>query len=618
VANSVDLEAAHDEFARLKSKNQTRNTDYYLSRQAVQGNFRWPRDWPSYINKVTHNLCKPITERFATYLIGKGFSYNVDRPNSLDFRDKAERTEKILRRLLVLANADLQFDQGAKSGSQLGRTIFKVYEKGEGDQKHACFSYCQPDYFYGVPAGDNRLGEYSVVYYSYPLDLAEAKRMFPNKAAAFKTEADIEANNYYNVLPEDRADSYRANTRRVPVLEVWTPDAYSLEVGGVVIYNGKNPFVDKTTGLGYVPFVVIENIRNAGTGYGESDIQQARGLNEELNFLLSRKTHIVGRWLQPTLVWEGAPSNYAETLKSTIGGGGAIPTRLGSRLYFLAYDRPNPAVTEMEQTLRQAILDTCGMSELALQGTTSGSVNTGPGLAAQFAPTLSTVEKKRKEWTRGLTSLFHMLLDTQERIGKSKALGQAVINNDTKSAKNPDGELVDLSGEDIAGLREVTIQWPEVLPKDDLEQARFELEKMSQGVQSFYTTLEKLGEDYPDDEIARIRMENTDPTLRGEKVAEQMRAQAVAGNTALKAQQQAFDQQSGQAGPGAPSPDGAPPDAALQAAFPDGGGLPQDATQGHVPPSDTANKVRELAKRRAMVQQETDDSGNPVIKHGAY
>src|SRR5690348_5094133 len=97
-------------------------------------------------------------------------------------------------------------------------------------------------------------------------------------------------------------------------------------------------------------------------------------------------------------------------------GGGAIHARLGSRLSFLSYHRPNPAVLEMEQALRAAILESCGMSEIALQGTVTGSVNTGPGLAAQFQPLLSTVDKKRRELDSGLHRLFAQLLELQESI----------------------------------------------------------------------------------------------------------------------------------------------------------------------------------------------------------
>lgn len=536
---TIDLKEAVQEFQYLKVKEQTRNREYYELRQAVKGNFRWPRDWPRHIPRYTRNLCKPITERFTHYLMGKGFSWNIERPNTLEYRESAERAEKILKRILELSQAPLQFDMGARTGSQLGRTIYKVYKKGKKGAEHACFTYCQPDYFYGIQAGDDHLGDYSVVYYSYPIDIAEARRLWGNRP--YKNESDIDQEKRYEVRLDDRtnSDGGRLKERRIPVLEVWTKDAYALVVGGQVIYNGDTPYRWKDTGEGYIPFVVIENIRNQGEARGEADIAQARELNEAYNILLSKKFHIVDRYLNPTLVWEGAPQNYAEILAQTLGGGGAIPARLGAKLYFLVHQGPNPAILELEQAIRAAILENSGMSEIALQGTVSGSVNTGPALAAQFQPVLSTIEKKRLEWETGLKKLFAMLLDVQERIGDSTVLGQAVVNQTVKSRDDMgDGELVSLSGADIAGLREVTISWPGVLPKDDFEASRLEMEKASQGFQSIYTTLEKLGEEYPDDEIARIRMENQDPALRGEKVAEQMRATAPLIAAQARAQQQ--------------------------------------------------------------------------------
>lgn len=552
---AIDLRAAQEEFLHLKTKEQGRNYEYYLLRQAVKGNFRWPRDWPKHIPKVTHNLCKPITERFVHYLLGKGFSYNVDRPNTMEFREAAERTEKILKRLLELSHGDIQLEMGAKTGSQLGRTIFKVYKKGKPGSEHACFTHCQPDYFYGIPASDDALGDWATVYYSYPVDKSEAQRMFG--PGNYKTEAEIAMAEYYDQRPEMAADLGQTRDRRVPVLEVWTKDDYALVVGGVVKYNGENPFKWSDTGEGFIPFVVIENIRNSADNRGEGDIAQSRELNEHYNWLISRESYVVQRWLTPTLVWEGAPQNYGEILAQTLGGGGAIPARLGSNLYFLAYDKPNPSVAELKATIRGAILESAGMSELALQGSVTGSVNTGTALQAQFQPVLSSIDKKRKEWEFGLKQLFAMLLQVQEDIGDSKVLGQAAVNGTIKSRDMSDAELVSLSGKDIRGLRQVTIHWPGVLPKDDAETARLEMEKANQGLQSIYTTLEKLGEEYPDDEIARIRMENNDPSLRGDKVAEQIRAE-----TPLLKQQMDQDFQMQQA--------------AMQQAAPEGGMPPEE------------------------------------------
>lgn len=595
---AIDLTEANEEFSLLKAREQTRNFEYYLLREAVAGNFRWPRNWPAHIPKLKRNLCKPITHKFATYLMGKGFSFNVERPNTLEFRDSAERTEKILRRLLDLAKSDIQYQLGALTGSELGRTIFKVYKKGKPGSQHACFSHCQPDYFYGIPAGDDvLLGDWSTVYYSYPIDILEAKRTWGDKP--YKPEGQSDRTRYED-NGSRRYDTDFGASRRVPVFEVWNKDSYALEVGGVVIENGDNPYKWKATGEGFIPFIVIENVRNSNR-QGEADIAQSRELNESYNQLLSRKFHIINRYLDPTLVWEGAPSNYAEILAQTLAGGGAIPARLGSRLQFLTHQGPNPAVLELEQTVRAAILENAGINELALQGQLQGSINTGPSAAAQYQPMLSSIEGKRTEWQRGLRLKFAMMLELQEQIGDSKVLGKAVINQDRKSQNHADGELVELSGKDIAGLRDVTINWPGVLPKDDFEASRLELEKASQGFQSIYTTLEKLGEDYPDDEIARIRMENNDPSLRGEKVAEQLRAQApilkAQGQQALGEAQFIADQQN----------------QAAEMEMQRGGGPVGPAPEED--PNDIMTRIRALTKNHAA--RLNMDEEEPVINAGA-
>lgn len=550
-----DLPPLLAEFNLIKQENWNRNEEYYLCRQAVKGNFRWPRTWPSHIPKVNHNMCKPIVERMSTYLMGRGFSWNVDRPNTIEQRDAAERAEKILKKILELSQADIQFTEGAKTGSKLGRTVFKVYKKGKKGREHACFSYCQPDYFYGIPLGAENPGEFSMVYYSYPIDIAEAKRRYGDRD--FKSEADLaEADRYVALRESQQLHTNALRNRRIPVVEAWTQESYALIVGGRPIYNGANPYKWSDTEEGFIPFVAIENIRNDEEGFGESDIGQARILNERLNYMFSRREHLAGRWLTPTLVWEGAPQNFAEILTASLEGGGAIPTRLGSRLYFLAYDRDNPQVLQQMSDMAKAILDVSGMNAAAFEGSIMGSQVTGPIGSMQLQPMLSTIEKKQGEWAVGIRKLFAMLLQIQEDIGDSEVLGEAVINSTTKSKVaspalqgeelaefNEDGQLIDLSGKDIRGLRSVTISWPGVLPKDDMQQARLELEKMQAGIQSVYTTMEKLGEEFPDDEIARIRMENQDPSLKGEKVAEQMRAQAPLMRQQMQGDQQAQAQQ---------------------------------------------------------------------------
>lgn len=613
---SVDIKQAMEEFTLLKRDSADRNQQYYLLRQAVKGNFRWPRNWPTHIPKRKRNLCKAIVERHSTYLMGRSFTWNVDRPNSLEMREAAERAEKVLKRLLKLSKADIKFIEGAKSGSKLGRTIYKVYKKGGEGNEHACFSLCPPDYFYGVPCGAEDPGEFSVVYYSYPVDKAEAVRRWG--PGAYKTEAEQGQAERYETLREQNVYT-SAQKRRVPVVEIWTPESHALIVGGVVKYNGDNPNVWLGTGEKFIPFTVIENIRNDEEGYGEADIGQVRDLNEEFNWLFSRRSHVVMRYLTPTIVWEGAPQNYTEILTSAMDGGGAIPTRLGSRLSFLSYDRESAMVGQQMQDVLDAIMDTSGMNPAALQGIVQGSINTGPALSVQFQPMLSTVDKKRNEWTVGIQDLFAKMLNVQEQIGDSASLGEAVINARTKTKDatpnavddegyNEDGQVVVLSGADIQGLRDVSISWPGVLPKDDFQWSALEIQKAQSGLQSYYTTLEKLGEDFPDDELARIRMENEDPSLKGEKVAEQLRAQTPLVKAAMQQDTQMAQMQQ-QAPPGPQMPPGMPPmDPAAQ------GGPPPPDDQQLAAGGDVSARMREMSR---AAQSKLDTGGDfPAFTSG--
>ena len=522
----MNLTEAKHELTVLRSRAAERDRKYLLNRQAFQGNFRWPTNWPSFIDRVTYNMCKPIVERFTAYLMGKGFSYNVERPNTLEFRQTAERAEKILARILQLSNGDELFTTGAHTGSLLGRTVYKVYVAGTGKRRYAAFTMCEPDYIYTIDAGTSASPDPAVVYYTYTVDRTVAEMTWGKRNYQTERQQIVDRPLDYSNAPDELAH------RRIPVLEVWTKTEYALEVGGQVLYNGPNPMVDPATDEPFIPFVIIENIRNAGAAYGESDIEQSRVLNERLNVLLSRKLHIANRYLQPTLVWEGAPTNYAELLRETVGGGGALPTRPGTRLYFLAHDRPSPSVVELAGELRRAILEVAGLSEISYQGTPTGSINTGVALAAQFAPALSVVERKRLEWTVGLQKLFGYLLATQERIGDSEVLGLAAVNETIRSKADTDGEIVALSGTDIKGLREVSVVWPEILPTDAAQQVQLELAKFQAGVQSIYTTLERIGHEYPDDEVARLRLENTDPSLRGQAAKMQAETAKLLGEQA--------------------------------------------------------------------------------------
>jgi hypothetical protein len=96
-----------------------------------------------------------------------------------------------------------------------------------------------------------------------------------------------------------------------------------------------------------------------------------------------------------------------------------------------------------------------------------------------------------------------------------------------------------LTGDSIGEHRRARIGWPGLLPKDSEAAARLEIEKMTAGTQSKYTTIEKLGTDFPEDELLRIKEEGQDKALmdpraqaafdRNDVLAQQMQGQGGAG-----------------------------------------------------------------------------------------
>lgn len=223
--------------------------------------------------------------------------------------------------------------------------------------------------------------------------------------------------------------------------------------------------------------------------------------------------------MNPTIVWEGAPPDYASIAQNILGGGGVLPARPGSRIYFLTYEGQGPNVDGLIERLRMYGVDAAGLNELAWTGEATASIQTGPSLEVRFTNILSNLNAKQTMQTAGLKKLFHMLLELGSRM-------DTIGYTDSPYAPRSKDRGMKLSGKDIGAHRCVKITWPGLRPTDDIASARFELEKMSAGLQSKFTTLEHLGFDFPDDELERMESEMSREGLNPKDNANLMRARA--------------------------------------------------------------------------------------------
>jgi hypothetical protein len=511
--SSFDVEKEVEKFLSLKRSQYyiVRNFNYFLLREAMEGRFRWPAEWPKHKPKLIYNLVKRISMRYSSLLTGKGFQVQVPvlAPNDMDLRLRSQGVEKLCYRFIEKSGDFSTFSLGSQDGSLLGNTVFKTYIDQK--TKWPSFSQCIPDYFYGISSSVNYAGELAKVFYTYKIDIDEARELYGN--LDFKGDMDYTRDIYLS--KEMLNQSTQEKERQVPCLEVWTKDNYMLKVGNAVVYNGANPY-------GFVPFVSIPNIRKTGRVEGLSDVDDVLPVNEELNQMLSHRAYVVRRWLNPTLIWEGAPKDYAAIIQKIVGGGGVIPTRLGAKLNFLALNGQGPDVIEMLERLRLIALENANMNDLALSGNVQGSINTGQSLDRMLISIITTLEEKHRNWERGLKKLFGQLLTLSTHEEAAKEYGEVQVNADKKSAEG--GGILTLDGELVGDIRDVKVIWPGTLARDDAASVSLELQKYQAGVQSLYTTLENLGVDFPDDEIEKIASERSDPRLAPKEQASLLKA----------------------------------------------------------------------------------------------
>lgn len=500
----LDLDKELAEFRLRKASTLTRNQDFWLARQAWEHTYAWPRTWPPYKDKVLFPLVRKTVLTHANYLMGRGFTTQIQPlgPNPPQ-REAAQRAEKALFLCIDRCSGWRSIWRAAQLGSLLGTSGFKVYRNGDGK---ACFCAIQPEFLYPVARGDEYT-DLTKVFYVYTVDRLEAERQWGKRD--YRSERQTSMVDHPD--PIDNTFQQGGPTledRRIPVMEVWTRDDYALWVGGEVLENGPNPY-------GFIPYVVVQNIDSLSRVEGLSDVDALLGLKNDyiglntlLNMLVSDSYYVARRHANPTILWEAPPSNYMEHIAGAVGGGGVLPHRLGSRIGFLHFEGQAPDMGGLIELLKQNGIELSGLNELAWSGTTTGgsAVQTGPSLEVKFTNILSTLAAKQQQWAVGLKQLFWQLLTLMESEGEIGVVDSPYAR--TRAARD-----MRVSGKDVGKHRDCKIVWPGFLPKDDMAAAQFELSKHGAGIQSMSTTLENLGFDFPDDELARIREETSDEQL---------------------------------------------------------------------------------------------------------
>lgn len=284
----------------------------------------------------------------------------------------------------------------------------------------------------------------------------------------------------------------------VVVVEDWTAEQLVIEVSGMVVRRGANPY-------GYIPFVLWRNAAAPYEFWGESDLIDLMGPLEELNTRFTTASRILQVAGYPIAVLENVDG--AEAIRAEAGAVWELPE--GSRAYLLDLLANGGMAhhTDYIDLLYRAVHDLAETPRTSFGD--SGRSLSGVALEVEIQPLIQKVHRKRRIWDGVYRRRNSMILDQLQRMG----------------------------GVETFGLRRTAPVWPDVLPSDRDAAVRNEVALVQGEIHSRRYAARQLGDEDPD-------------ALHAEVLAEidELRARADAAQAAASSQNDPGGAQSGNAG----------------------------------------------------------------------
>lgn len=298
------------------------------------------------------------------------------------------------------------------------------------------------------------------------------------------------------------------------------------------------------------PFWVLRNIENTDAnptdGGSLSDIDDISTLNQHLNLMRSEQAEeIVINIHRPLTYASDDHQQDPETLSMTAGA--VYPIGLEEKLEPVP-TTPQPAfvqkhIDDIERTIRTlSFLGDAGFGDF-------GSGTSGVAARIALTPMQRILELKLPPRTDVLQSVCKYLLQQcEEKLGKDTKLEGWVETASKQFIETT------IAAQDIDGKYFVFVDYGNLLPKDDQAHQQNEVYKYKSGTQSLWKTMDNLGEEDPDAEIARIEEESKNPYLDPQKYILVQQATATSAAPPTPA--------GGGGGAGAGAPSGLPTDLA--------------------------------------------------------
>lgn len=374
-------------FKELKGIHELRNRDYFRLHNIYHGNFydgirpdvhdgagrlilKDTRRSNEERKPLVANLLKGIVDDYVS-LVGSMPNIKVPAPGTDDSAQQfADRITKYHYGIWYDSRMLMQLKAMGWWNSVMGGCAAIVWPNFI--KRHATIRFVAPYMFYGVP---DLVEPYALskAIIAEKFDYLSVKDYYPNVDLS-RVMDEAQSKYYY---------SYQGQKRRVEVVKCFDKN----EV--VTIINGQE-VARAYHGLGWCPVTAIQNILIPGELRGHSDIEQAVGLNEHVNFIMNAYEEYVLQDIYAPLVVVD-PQKAPEDI-NVLSPNEVIAVNAGGSVSRLPAGHGSATVQQEIERAKGLIEHNTGDPKVRLEGKMASSITTGRGIEKAQAPHFNRVE----------------------------------------------------------------------------------------------------------------------------------------------------------------------------------------------------------------------------------
>ncbi len=387
---------------------------------------------------ITFNYAKAIVDKSVSFLFGKGFRIQPHK-------EVAQELKPLLDEVWEYNKKDILGIEIGQMGAITGDCFIKVsWEDPEVDDDGMLYEEEYPD-------GKVRI------------NVLPTSSVFPVYSSHDKDKM-VSCTIQYAILEMGIDGKPVARMYK----EVVTRDTISYYIDNELVEEIPNI-------LREINIVQIKNIPLAGESRGQSDLKSIIPLQKELNAKVTDVSDIVNYHSAPITIIQGAKSKNLEKGAKKVWGG--LPK--DAKVYNLELNSDLNASNNFISTIKTAIHELSNTPEDSLGGKSAISNTTGVALQIKYAPLLEKTWLKRQTYGDGIKDVCRLVIKLLRVKGSDE---ERRLLNDLMA-----------TSEGIKKVFDITVTFPDPLPKDEMVQLQIIAQKMNLGLEEPEGALIELG-----------------------------------------------------------------------------------------------------------------------------